>query len=263
MKLRLSLLATLCCTSLLSQTAFAETYAFSQINNLSYRLIDLDLQDGITPELTFNNSPIGNSYLMLNDIEASDGSQVESVSLANLATYGNTLRNSGAYASGLFAGGQFGALTQSAYSTKGIAFTANSMFDTFTLTPQTQLVILGEMRATMRMDTHYQGSTQIQNLAQIHFRDGAGETDWLQRNNQLNEVASSFHSDEQFQLTLRNESTEMRLGGFSTDSSAVATVSPVPEPETYAMLGLGLFGLAAIARRKKAAEQAAEQAAKQ
>ncbi len=42
-------------------------------------------------------------------------------------------------------------------------------------------------------------------------------------------------------------------GNLASFVGKIDHVSAVPEPETYAMMGLGLFGLAALARRKKLA----------
>lgn len=52
------------------------------------------------------------------------------------------------------------------------------------------------------------------------------------------------------ELSLINKNLIGHGNDFALDNIALATTAPVPEPETYALMGLGLVGLLAARRRK-------------
>jgi hypothetical protein len=51
-------------------------------------------------------------------------------------------------------------------------------------------------------------------------------------------------------LNLVNFNSAKQGNDFALDNIAMSTTAPVPEPETYALMGLGLVGLVAARRRK-------------
>ena len=67
----------------------------------------------------------------------------------------------------------------------------------------------------------------------------------------------AFESSGRFFLAVAHESTEDNIiaGGLS-NRTVLYEISPVPEPGTYALMLLGLAGVAAVARRKKQPQQA-------
>lgn len=90
--------------------------------------------------------------------------------------------------------------------------------------------------------SYYFGNNRAVNLAQ----KGKSDTNWLEVNGTF--VADSAFTRVYFEATGDNDS----LGGY-IDNVVVTgpQVAAVPEPETYAMLGLGLLAVG-IARRRKA-----------
>lgn len=68
----------------------------------------------------------------------------------------------------------------------------------------------------------------------------------------LNMIASNFVLSESFKTFLTDNGVDPASMSFVASMVKTITVGTVPEPSTYALMGLGLVGIALAARRKQA-----------
>lgn len=63
---------------------------------------------------------------------------------------------------------------------------------------------------------------------------------------------SGFTNITSFEVKRQDTSYDSEEAGIALDNLDITSTSPVPEPSSWAMMGLGLLGLAAYAKRRKA-----------
>lgn len=215
------------------------------VTQLSYQLIDLDLNDGITPSLTFT-STVNRQLASIGYSDQRETLQSEAFGELTIANaYGNV--RSGVTSTSASASG---ALAPSVPDGTGLYVTAHRL-QSFTLSANTGVTwsALGSLSA----DHTASGGGS----ASVYFGGSLDDA--------VDDVSEYGHFGDSARTTLG--SGVYQLGGYlasrvaatgyvsayvEISNHAFVEIPPVPEPESYAMLAAGLLVVGAARRRKSA-----------
>ncbi|MHA4869515.1 PEP-CTERM sorting domain-containing protein [Duganella sp. PWIR1] len=221
----------------------AQGTASATLSSFTYTLIDLDLNDGITPSLTLTNS-----HYWIATAAYPDGSgypdPVDIINYAGTAHVGNATGNA--------TSGYDGKTASAVTNVSGLSprFSSDAIVQwNFALTPNTAAVIMGygsinaEDKPGVAMDAYAQlfaaYKTNPGDLYETYLDDSIFAYYDRNQSKVLNVTFSSGDSQ-----------LDGRLGLF-VSAAGQSFAAPVPEPETYAMLICGLVILASARRRSK------------
>lgn len=221
-------------------TAFADVTSTAQVSNFRFEVIDLDLNDGITAELTLNDSGKVLSAGYYTDFgipdplefRTEDGTVSATVDAGSSAA---TLADGAASVSANFTGSE------------GELFSTVTVGHSFTLTANTQVVLYadGAVAGGIGNDARYGGSS-YSTLFGATYDAVTGEPAQVE-----DFLVSYLGNAEQRLLSVTFSSGSAALEGeLGYAVSAYAGVSPVPEPSQVALLTLGLAGLGWRLRRQ-------------
>jgi hypothetical protein len=220
--------------------AAAQTSASAGIQELDYRLIDLNPDDGITPWIVFGDS-WSNSAASIANLDKDIMQQLQNEKYGALNF--NTVYGSG----GTLTSSTSASAFVNAQSGTADANTVNALY--FSLSPNTQLLFTGNGYASAVFNLGYGNasanatmvgtlSDDVGNLASATARvsalGGANSGPMLIA---LTSQGSSMYGSVTMQVTTR----------------AMSIAEPVPEPASAAMLLAGGGMLAALARRRRKA----------
>jgi hypothetical protein len=280
----------------------ADLYSSAEISGLTYRLIDLDPNDGIAPSITFNST----IQLSTNNL---DGSESYSGSLLPTAVLTST--NAGAMASASpsslsaasslnasealsqldpAAGGyQYASVDHAAsitsydlwWTSSTITLSANtaiqitglaslsggnnltSLRDALSALPHiTSSSVSGFATSTISLSLNkstYESVSDVLTLSKGQFASFAFQGIWTDgREDPLTSKAFSLYygnasdTEEELSLDLQIASDVfVNVNADFNDSTNIPTPT-IPEPSTYALMGLGLVGITLASRRRRA-----------
>lgn len=222
----------------------ATSKVLASVDQFQYRLVDLDLNDGISPSLTITTEFLG--------VASFGGGQYQA-----LRTYGTT-------ATETIFGSSRSVLSD---STASVAATVNHPVPLdgvrhgydgysqrvvdFVLSPNTRMIFSGVATLTNEHIGYFEmaySDVRVYGLLNQEQANGVM--------NEFDKTYSVRNGTETFNLnaTLTSDSLA-RNGRFVVQTSAtlVGPVSTVPEPSSYAMLLAGAFVVGSVARRRRRA----------
>lgn len=253
--------------ALLSHTpANATASSSASLDSISWTLIDLNLLDGIAASISFTGqSSVGTStWNSTVGLTAADGATGASVLDPVLASSFDGLSSSTAAvgAASLFSSGHTnGGPDVGSYGTYSGQALMNGWSNTFTLSAYTAVIFTGNATTFATATAAYNsGATSEWAQGQVFITGSIGN------GNNLSSGTASFSAyadnwgngsfDDEgglLFLTLTNGTSNSLDGSFYGYASSwgESTVTAVPEPETYAMLlvGLGVIGFAGRRRQ--------------
>lgn len=222
--------------------AHAGATASFQISNLHYELFDLDLNDGVTSRLLID--PLGGSAKSIvvgvedftTGFSDNDGlptnDVVGTVTAASPFGYANgTLTDTGANLTAMYNG------------TAGTAGGAAGAATSFLLTKNTRLVLTADVSATTTLESGYDALSFLTLFLTGNNRWSSNPVDLADG------VWSDAGGTDGGRLELSFE-TGSRIFSGTYGYLGLASVSAVPEPSQFALLSLGLAGLAWRLKRK-------------
>lgn len=218
----------------------AQSTADATLGNLSYRLIDLDPNDGIAPSLSLNpnNITASGGQTDLNNNTISDQSRNTLGTLTYNNNYGNGL---------IEIQEDLAHVLIQSYS--GTATGLASRVFNFTLSPNTEVIF----SADASVSASSSGSRDFAQAVALLFGEiDHGPNSSLTFDSQI----ETFQGSEQMALSVAaNTGAGWTQGtiGLLADGFAFSTAQPVPEPASTGMLGCGLGIVAAVLRRRRAA----------
>jgi len=215
----------------------AQTTANAYLSGFRYELIDLDLNDGIAAQLTLDDSGLN---VMAGYYAASDNTtQPDPFHYLNTEGTVDVTVAAGSASGTLAATSSI--TSASLQGDQGALFAQTLWGRNFTLTPNSRLVL--------HADAHVDGAREATRAsiayAAVFFTYGDEEL-------YLEDGLSTYQGDSESRaLTVALSSGAEELSGnYGFTTGVYATVTSVPEPSTYAMLALGLAGIALTARPK-------------
>ncbi|MDQ1813058.1 PEP-CTERM sorting domain-containing protein [Massilia sp. CCM 9210] len=235
--------------------AVAATAGSMSVTGVQFQIIDLTPHDGIDAGISFTSfyGNVSTSVSNLSTWSFPSDRQDTNGELINSATVVDRDR---ATASLSEAGGlHLGVERHDSAAGKITAGSKGYSAYTFVLAPNTKLIVTGNAQIRNDVsgpwaDNPYKGHNLFNLLTLTIQSYGWTEDKWEQRFRSGVRGAESVDFDEQFSLSASNTSGVGKEMRFST-SAILTAANPVPEPATYAMFGLGLMMLGAIARRKR------------
>lgn len=253
--------------------SFAATTASGTVSNIGFELIDLDLNDGITPSLNFNVTGgyyFEDPYTELTLADQRSGynntqRQNQTISQpyqssASYAPSGGTALNASASVTGrLFDGLTMQAQASSAGGEAGANSLATSGHVHFILSPNTALRITADLYATAARAPGLTDGGSYADVQFLIFENVPESTSYSRPDGFFAATYTPGVSSGLFQAAhvdylINNRSTGSITNMMSFNAYASAqtlATSPVPEPATYGMLLAGLGVLAATARRRR------------
>lgn len=243
----------------------------ASINQVKLKLVDLDLSDGITPAFQFND---GDRAVWVNTFARTATSDKEDYrgatqqfSTVSASVTNGTITGS---AAGIGSGFNGYLLTASSGTSQSVG-PANWMYfsasasapasqGAFSMTANTAVVITAFASVSIAADVNYNGSyfTNAVSSASMSI-SGPGvtgngsqfENDSLRTElNPYRDVQQSLTKSALMGVSFVNASSESMTGYFGMQVGTSGSVTPVPEPSTYALLIAGLIGSGFIARRR-------------
>jgi hypothetical protein len=227
------------------------TTAQASLSDYGYQLIDLDVNDGVTPSITFSNTARGaltaavaeqGELLWWHGDSSINGEAVSSASSAGSASVGAW------YSAGeIRVSGSIGGAGQ---------YAANAGWvDNYTLSANTKLVFMGHAVASVLPGAAVADQYTSVGIAVIFSGindDGSSPQPYYARAATHPGIAETANFDEWFTLEVVNASNTAYSSMLNIAVNANAEVtSPVPEPATWLMLGAGLALTAGMARRRR------------
>lgn len=232
--------------TLASAACMADSTPASSATQVNYQIqvIDLRPDDNITSSVQFDVN-YHRSYSEVWSEKISNNKSDERLDGPVLSS-GVNFTNQAAYA--------YGALDNGVGS-KGYAnnhggyYGLDQLFATFVLSPHSSLVINGHANGFANSSMSESAHTEV-NLRLLAYVNGELQLQQFYREGYANQANANWSGD--FSLTIYNPGDYEVYGKF--DANALSngyTLTPVPEPETWAMLGGGLAMLAGLQRRRK------------
>lgn len=218
----------------------ATSTATASIEQFALRLVDLDLNDGITPSISFR--PLHTSVMTVGggrgeELDTYGSTAIETVFGTAAGTVSDTTVSSSASINHPL---PFGSL----HGYRNDSFRSTE----FTLSPNTQLIVSAVGKMSRELPEYVSSSTS--HLRMLGYL-------WDDRGLWLDDFNKAYYSpvgSTTIDLTSSLISDgKARTGRFYLSSYAILSgpVMSVPEPSTYAMLLAGTFVVGALARRRR------------
>jgi len=222
--------------------AQAEATATAQLSGFRYEVIDLDLTDGIDAKLTLDDTGaivMAGYYASLEGTPLPDPLDYhpgEGTAAVTHAT-GNASATLTATAAGA---------TATFHGTQGELFGQALSGHNFTLTANTRLVLYADATVGGTVNADYYGYSNA--ITFITYRLPGDAEDTVVEEG----IVSYMGLPDARALTIGfSTGADGVSGTYGFSAGAYGTVAAVPEPSTYAMLGLGLVAIGWRARRQR------------
>jgi hypothetical protein len=219
-----------------------------------FRLVDLDLNDGVTPDIIFHS--IGNASYSVAGAVRSSSDIYQYNNIGDLLPNSSSVTLNGVSGAASYSGGAFGTLaSRGRVEGEGNFRIAEYFNSAITLTAHTELILLGHGSASSVLeDGSFPGENQVVAVTSLSLRDND-----LTQYVYFVQQGASFEQD--FSLSYRNMNAQDSIGWLDTTASVdglrmntplPADPNPVPEPQSWGLMLAGLAGLAWMVRRKNA-----------
>lgn len=238
------------------QAVQAEASAWATVNNIKFYVFDMDLNDGVTATASFEaiTGQSASTWANANGQGASGpwNTLPSTVSLSYLGASGQA---------SVVGGGTLDSFTLQAQanSSNGTAHSYGHIGLNFTLSKNAMLVLSADTSAsaTTTLGTTAAGPESAYGYGQVQFysdSNGAsiGSSGYVQAYNWSSTAGQVNNSGNMLAAYYNASGAEVNLfGSVYATAQAEIPLTPVPEPETYAMLlaGLGVLGL--LQRRRR------------
>lgn len=228
------------------------TVAQASLSDYGYQLVDLDLTDGITPEVTFNTTFRGvltgavahyEDTMYFEGAGSPDGEPASSSSSAGSAAV-----------EAWYSAGEIGA--RGSIGGAGQYLAGAGWYADYTLSANTKLVFTGHAAASVQPGafvTDQSSAVSVSVLFAPIGEDGSSSQPYYARAATHPGIPETANFDEWFTLEVVNADSKALSSQMYIAINATGDVSPVPEPATWLMLGAGLALTAGLARRRRAA----------
>ncbi|WP_243492056.1 PEP-CTERM sorting domain-containing protein [Massilia violaceinigra] len=221
----------------------------ASIEQFQYRLVDLDLNDGIDASITFGTD--------VRSLYTAAGGQTQQLDASGSTSLVSQFGSAGGTLSDTALLAHAGMTHTVPYDDTQLTFSSRgSRVTEFILSPNTELILTAVGKVEQQLDGRfYLSGSQVHMRGSLSGDEGTWRPKQFSKNYELGYGSGSATVNLYGSLISDGKA---RKGEFTLQANAYlwGPVTPVPEPSTYAMLLAGTFVLGAVARRRRKAAAA-------